>query len=49
MLNTKNVYFVPLSQDDPENKPNSLVANFSLLVPAVSLALKGNQIQPLFC
>src|SRR5690554_3794413 len=27
LLNTKNIYFVPFSQDDPINKPNSLVAN----------------------
>jgi dipicolinate synthase subunit B len=49
MLNTKNVYFVPLSQDDPETKPNSLVANFELLVPALNFALQSKQIQPIFC
>lgn len=27
--NTKNIYLVPLEKDDPINKPNSLVANFS--------------------
>ena len=31
MLNKKNVYFVPMSQDDPQKKPHSLVADFSLL------------------
>lgn len=29
--NTKNIYFVPLEKDDPINKPNSLVADFSKL------------------
>jgi dipicolinate synthase subunit B len=48
MLNVKSVYFVPLSQDDPKNKPNSLVANFDLILPSLHLALQGRQIQPLF-
>ena len=29
--NTKNIYLVPLKKDDPINKPNSLVADFSEL------------------
>ncbi|MBR4960679.1 MAG: dipicolinate synthase subunit B [Clostridia bacterium] len=28
MKNRKNVYFTPMSMDDPENKPHSLVADF---------------------
>ncbi|MBR2715887.1 MAG: dipicolinate synthase subunit B [Ruminococcus sp.] len=46
LLNTKNVYFVPFSQDDPINKPNSLVAHFDLIPESVEYALKGQQIQP---
>ena len=38
LLNTKNVYLVPLRQDDPVKKPVSLVADFTLLPQAVSLA-----------
>ena len=49
LLNTKNVYFVPMRQDDPAKKPSSLVADFSQLLPAVESALKGRQIQPVFC
>ena len=49
LLNTKNVYFVPLSQDDPIKKPNSLVAHFDMIEPAIKEALKGKQIQPIFC
>jgi dipicolinate synthase subunit B len=48
LLNTKNFYFVPLSQDDPKNKPNSLVAHFELIEPSIKLALKRKQIQPIF-
>lgn len=46
LLNTKNVYFVPMSQDDPEKKPNSLVSEFELLLPTVKAALEGKQLQP---
>ncbi len=48
MLNRKHIYFVPMSQDDPIKKPNSLVAHFELLVPAMEAALLGHQIQPIF-
>ena len=46
MLNRKNIYFVPLGQDDYEKKPNSLVADFSLIPQALELALEHKQIQP---
>jgi len=47
ILNTKNYYVVPFCQDDPENKPNSLVAKTEMIVPAILSALKGKQIQPI--
>lgn len=47
LLNAKNVYFVPFGQDDPQKKCNSLVAHFDQLLPAIQLALKGEQLQPL--
>ncbi len=46
MLNTKHVYFVPFSQDDPDKKPNSLVAHFDLIPKSLEYALKGIQLQP---
>lgn len=46
LLNTKNVFFVPFGQDDPEKKPTSLVARFGLIVPTVELALESRQIEP---
>ncbi|CCX38587.1 dipicolinic acid synthetase B subunit [Clostridium sp. CAG:1013] len=48
LLNTKNVYLVPLRQDDPVKKPVSLVADFTLLPKAIELALEGKQLQPVF-
>lgn len=46
MLPVKNVYFVPLSQDDPVKKPTSLVCDFTKVKETVLLALEGKQIQP---
>lgn len=48
LLNTKNVYFVPMSQDDPIKKPNSLVAHFELIPQCVEKALRCEQYQPIF-
>ena len=28
LLNSKNIYFIPFGQDDPFNKPTSLIADF---------------------
>ena len=47
LLNRKFIYFVPFGQDDPERKPNSLVAKMELLLPTVAHALAGKQLQPL--
>lgn len=46
LMNTRHIYFVPFSQDDPEKKPNSLVAHFDLIPSAVAAALSGHQLQP---
>ena len=48
MLNRKHVYFVPMKQDDPEKKPHSLVADFTLLGPTLEAALVGKQYRKLF-
>ena len=47
LLNTKNIYFVPFGQDNPGQKPNSLVAHIEYLIPALEAALEYRQIQPL--
>ena len=48
LLQKKCIYFVPMSQDDIERKPHSLVADFSLLSETLDGALIGKQIRPLF-
>ena len=45
--NNRNYYFVPYRQDDCSNKPNSLVADFSMIIPAIKYALSGIQLQPM--
>ena len=46
LMNTKNIYFVPLGQDDPIKKPNSLVAHFDLIPETLANAVRGEQLQP---
>lgn len=46
LLNTKNIYFIPFGQDNPEKKPNSMIAHTQLLVPSLEAALEGKQLQP---
>ncbi len=48
LLNRKCVYFVPMRQDDPEKKPHSLVADFSLVLPTLEAALEGKQYRKIF-
>ena len=47
LLNMKNVFFIPFGQDDPFKKPNSLISDFTLMVPAAAAALEKRQLQPL--
>ena len=48
MLQRKNVYFVPMNQDDPEKKPHSLIAGFTKIPEAIEAMKEGRQIRPLF-
>ena len=47
LLARKHYYFVPFRQDDPVNKPTSMVADFSLIPETVEAALEGRQLQPI--
>lgn len=47
LLNRRDYYFVPFTQDDPVNKPRSLQSDFSLLRETVEAALEGRQLQPI--
>ncbi len=48
LMNTKNIYFVPMSQDSPTTKPNSLVAHFDMLEKTLESAFSGKQLHPVF-
>ena len=48
LKNRKHIYLVPMKQDDPKAKPNSLVADFTRIGDTVEAAMEGQQLQPLF-
>ncbi len=48
LLCRKNVYFVPMKQDDPLKKPHSLVADFEKCPETLEKAERKEQIRPLF-
>lgn len=47
LLVAKGIYFVPFGQDNPQQKPNSLVARMDLALDACEAALQGKQLQPM--
>ena len=47
LLARKNYYFVPFRQDDPMNKPTSMVADFTRIPDTIAAALEGKQLQPI--
>lgn len=47
LLNQKNIFFVPFGQDDPFNKPFSLVADLVKLEDTIADALQKKQRQPI--
>lgn len=46
LMNAKNIYFIPFGQDNPNKKPNSMIAHTELLIPSIEAALEGRQYQP---
>lgn len=49
LLNMRGIYFVPYRQDDPDKKPRSLVADMNLILPTLTAAVAGRQLQPILC
>lgn len=47
LLEKKYVFFVPFGQDDAAKKPDSMIADFSLIADTLAEAMKGKQIQPI--
>ncbi len=46
LMARKYYYFVPYQQDDHQNKPTSIVADFKQIPATLEYALKGQQFQP---
>ena len=46
LMNYKNIFFIPMRQDDPDGKPNSIVADFTQIYPSIIKALDREQLQP---
>ena len=47
LLVRKNYYFVPFGQDNPYQKPCSLIADFERIPETIDAALRGEQLQPI--
>ena len=47
LLNRKNIYFVPMYQDDPVKKPRSLASDYCRLEETILAACEGRQIEPI--
>ena len=47
LLNRRNYYFVPFTQDNPITKPRSVVADFNMVIKTIEYALDGKQISPI--
>lgn len=48
LLARKNVFFVPMQQDDVVSKPHSLVADFDRVPLSLEAMRDGKQVRPLF-
>lgn len=46
LMNRRNYFFVPFTQDDAKSKPNSAVADFNRIEECIIAALDGRQIEP---
>ncbi len=48
LMNQQNIYIVPMKQDAPKGKPNSLVADMDMIIPTLECSFDGKQINPVF-
>lgn len=48
LMNNRNIFFVPMKQDDSLNKPRSVVADFSRTYDAIISSIQGKQLQPIY-
>ena len=48
LINSKNVFFVPMGQDDFRKKPNSLMCDWNKIEQTLINAINKEQLQPIF-
>ncbi len=48
LISRKNIYTLPMYQDDIRQKPRSMTARFDLLNEAIAAVYDGKQMQPIF-
>jgi len=48
LLTMHNLYIVPMQQDDPLHKPDSLISDFSKIEATLLAALEGRQLRPIY-
>ena len=46
LMASKNLFFIPFGQDNPFQKPNSMISNMDLLIDTIKSALNNVQLQP---
>lgn len=47
LMNSKNIYIVPFTQDDATKKPTSIISDMRLIPQTIMSAMNGVQVQPL--
>ena len=47
LLNRKNYYFIPFTQDNPITKPRSIAFDINYIIKTIEYALDGEQISPI--
>ena len=47
LLGMRNIFFIPFGQDQPHDKPRSMVLKCEYALPAIAEAMEGRQLQPI--
>jgi len=47
LLGMRNIFFIPFGQDQPHEKPRSMVLKGEYTLPTIAKALEGQQLQPI--
>lgn len=47
LMNMKNIFFIPFKQDNPAEKPRSMIADFAKTEDTILAAINNKQIQPI--